>query len=302
MGVTERQLDKLYGTAPADFIAARDALAAELKKAGDKDGAAEVKALRKPTVVAWAANQAARKDKAGVTELLKAGDSLARAQQKMLEGTGRPADLKKASERRRKAVEALVAKAARTIGPKVSDAQRESLAHTFEAASVDDEAADLLSLGRLTTELEQAAGLGEAIGFAAADEDDEAAASTPGSGSRRSDRRAARAARRGDGEDRRSSDRSTSEAQQATHARAEAKRRAKAADEATEQARRAAAEMQRAREAVERAEQQLDEARARYEKSQAKAKQAQAVAARAVEDARDAVSGLGAMLDATRPD
>jgi len=41
----------------AEFVAARDALAARLKAEGRKAAAAEVKATLKPSVVAWAANQ-----------------------------------------------------------------------------------------------------------------------------------------------------------------------------------------------------------------------------------------------------
>lgn len=52
--------DELYGLPLGDFTAARDALSAKLKAAGDKAGAAAAKKLVKPSVPAWAANQIVR--------------------------------------------------------------------------------------------------------------------------------------------------------------------------------------------------------------------------------------------------
>jgi hypothetical protein len=50
----------LYALAPEEFVAARNARVKELTAAGDKDLAAQVKALRKPTVAIWALNQLSR--------------------------------------------------------------------------------------------------------------------------------------------------------------------------------------------------------------------------------------------------
>src|SRR4051812_44776528 len=54
-------VDDLFALDPSEFTAARDRLVAELREAGDKGAAAEVKALRRPTVTAWALNQLARR-------------------------------------------------------------------------------------------------------------------------------------------------------------------------------------------------------------------------------------------------
>ena len=52
----ESAIDRLYQQ-PADaFTGARNALAAEWKAKGDKDASARIKALGKPTAVAWAVN------------------------------------------------------------------------------------------------------------------------------------------------------------------------------------------------------------------------------------------------------
>lgn len=53
----EGEIDELYRQDLSEFTAARNALAARLKARGDRDGAARVKALPKPSVSAWAVNQ-----------------------------------------------------------------------------------------------------------------------------------------------------------------------------------------------------------------------------------------------------
>ena len=67
----EDAAEHLYGVAFADFIKERDARAKELRKAGEKEAAAEVGKLPKPSQVAYAANQLARSGDAD--ELLEAG-------------------------------------------------------------------------------------------------------------------------------------------------------------------------------------------------------------------------------------
>jgi hypothetical protein len=52
--------DDLYALPPGEFTRARDERAKGLRKEGRRDEADEVKALRKPTVAAWALNQLAR--------------------------------------------------------------------------------------------------------------------------------------------------------------------------------------------------------------------------------------------------
>lgn len=53
----EARIDALFQLPPAELVAARNALADELKRAGDKAGAARVKALKRAAPVAWALNQ-----------------------------------------------------------------------------------------------------------------------------------------------------------------------------------------------------------------------------------------------------
>src|SRR6476660_475911 len=54
-------LDELYGVEPSAFVATRKKLAADLRAAGDKDGARALLAARRPSTAAWALNQLARR-------------------------------------------------------------------------------------------------------------------------------------------------------------------------------------------------------------------------------------------------
>jgi hypothetical protein len=53
----EAELDQLFQLLPAQLVAARNTLAARLKKDGDKASAGRVAALKRPTPAAWAINQ-----------------------------------------------------------------------------------------------------------------------------------------------------------------------------------------------------------------------------------------------------
>jgi hypothetical protein len=69
--------DRLYALPFEEFIPERDATAKRLRKEGEKDAAAAVAKLPKPSQVAWVANQLGR---AGAGDLLAAGDALREAQ------------------------------------------------------------------------------------------------------------------------------------------------------------------------------------------------------------------------------
>jgi hypothetical protein len=56
----EAAADELYGAAPGDFVARRQELAATARTAGDADAARRLKALRRPTLAAWASNRFVR--------------------------------------------------------------------------------------------------------------------------------------------------------------------------------------------------------------------------------------------------
>src|SRR5690242_2515217 len=84
-------IDDLADVAPEDFVAARDALAKELKAAGKVSQAAEVKKLRKPTVQAWIARTVEREHDDAVDALRAATAKVAEAQEKAITSGDRDA-------------------------------------------------------------------------------------------------------------------------------------------------------------------------------------------------------------------
>src|SRR5207302_3459550 len=73
-------LRDLFAVPPAEFTAARDALAKELRAKGRDAQAKEVASLRRPTAPVWAVNQLARRSPAEVEELLDSSERVRRAQ------------------------------------------------------------------------------------------------------------------------------------------------------------------------------------------------------------------------------
>jgi hypothetical protein len=72
--------DRLYAEPLSDFTAARDAAA---KAAPDKELAAQVKALRKPSVAAWAVNLLVRREGDQIDQVLALGEQLRAAAESM---------------------------------------------------------------------------------------------------------------------------------------------------------------------------------------------------------------------------
>src|SRR5438094_10544964 len=97
----------LYGLPLERFTEERNSLAKALRKEGRRDEAAEVAALRKPSVAAWAVNQLVRTQRRAVAELFAAGDALREAHDQVLAGRGDGTLLRSAVERERTAVDAL---------------------------------------------------------------------------------------------------------------------------------------------------------------------------------------------------
>jgi hypothetical protein len=153
----------LFGLPPEEFIPARDALVAELKAGDQAEDAAAVKKLRKPSIVAWAVNAAARDRADDVEALLEAGAELRRAQRKTLSGGGGK-ELRDATEARRAVIQRLADAAVAVIGSRGA-AHRDAIAGTLDAASIDDELAERIRTGTLEKEARPAAGFGAIEGF-----------------------------------------------------------------------------------------------------------------------------------------
>ncbi|MGZ4149550.1 MAG: hypothetical protein ACXVQJ_05895, partial [Actinomycetota bacterium] len=115
MPTAEDDVAALFALPPEGFVAARDRLVASLRAAGNPEGAEVVKALRRPSLVAWAVNAAARARPDEVARLLGAGTRLDEAQRQALAGRGGARDLRAASDERRDAVRALTEAAAEAL-------------------------------------------------------------------------------------------------------------------------------------------------------------------------------------------
>src|SRR5438270_1978212 len=68
--------DRLYGLPVEEFTHARNEAAAELRKAGRRDEAERIKALRKPTAAAAAVNRLVHEHRADVEKFLAAASAL----------------------------------------------------------------------------------------------------------------------------------------------------------------------------------------------------------------------------------
>jgi hypothetical protein len=148
--------DELFGLPPEEFVAARDELARRLRREGDAEAAKQVKALRRPSLSAWAVNRLARERGRALGDLLAAGERLRAAHQAALAGEG-AAELRSAAKAEREAVAGLVETALellREAGHPTTDATRDRVAATLHAAAASPEAADLVRNGRLTTDLD----------------------------------------------------------------------------------------------------------------------------------------------------
>lgn len=159
----------LYGLALEQFTDERNALARRLRQEGDREQAAEVAKLRKPTVAAWAVNQLVRTQKREFDALLKAGDALQKAQAGLLGGNVDPAALRKAADAERGARERLTAKARGLLsseGHELQPAKLEQVSDTLHAAAIDEQSRAQVRDGCLVRELRHAGlgALGEGTG------------------------------------------------------------------------------------------------------------------------------------------
>lgn len=161
----DQRIDQLYRSDRARFVEGRDALAKELKSRGDREAAERVRALRKPTKAAWALNLVAHSQPDRVAELRDAGRALREAQDRAVEGGGHE-QLREATELRRAVIHALTEAAVEQAG----DAQRDQIAATLEASSVDAAVGDELRAARLTTDHRPPSGVGGLAELLAASE------------------------------------------------------------------------------------------------------------------------------------
>src|SRR4051794_22142590 len=143
----------LYGLPLEEFTPARDAAAREIRKAGDRETAAQVAKLPKPSPAAWAANQVARSQPDLIEALLDAGAALRAAQDAAVSGGGGRA-LREATLAERRAVEDVMDAAVRLkpAGKPLSRAMADRLRTGLHAAATDESIRSALASGRLVSE------------------------------------------------------------------------------------------------------------------------------------------------------
>ena len=147
--MSPREIDALYGLPLGEFTAARNELA---KRTGD----ASIKALKKPSISAWAINQLARTRELDLRRLVNAGEQLEQAQREAVR-TGDQKAFDKARRDEREAVRRLRSAAAEILregGHTASDATLDRIARTLNAAAATKEGRELLREGRLTEDVE----------------------------------------------------------------------------------------------------------------------------------------------------
>lgn len=166
--------DELYAVPLTEFTRRRDQAVAAAKK-DDPELADALKALRKPTVAAWAVNLFVRRESAQLDQLLDLGAAL-RDAQTALDGE----ELRALSRQRRQVTAALATRAravAQQEGQRLTQAVLDQVESTFTAALLDEQVAKALRSGLLVqpvhstgleaADLTSAVALPEALGFTA---------------------------------------------------------------------------------------------------------------------------------------
>jgi len=146
--------DDLYALPLEEFTAARNARAKELTKAGKRDEAAVVKALKKPSVSAWALNQVSRNHADEVDRFLDRVDELRAAQDRAMGGDA--SGLRHARTAHEEAQQEVADLATAELGQHghgATTATRDRVLDTLRAAAVDDDARAVLRAGRLVEDL-----------------------------------------------------------------------------------------------------------------------------------------------------
>ncbi len=138
-------VDELYALDLDRFIPRRNELAKAAKADGDKEAAAAIGGLRKPTQSAFTINRLARTDPGAIDALVEVGTDLQRAQ---TAGDGKA--LRELNTQRRRLLDQLTRRAFEIIGQQSPTAgQREEVTATLTAALADTGVADQLRQGIL---------------------------------------------------------------------------------------------------------------------------------------------------------
>lgn len=139
--------DELYALPVGEFTPRRDALAKEHK--ADKELAAAIKALKKPSVAAWVVNLLVRREPDQVDQMLSVGVALREAQANL------DAEELRALTRQRRQLTAAITTQARglagQVGVRLTESVAEQVEATLTAGMVDQVAAAAIRSGLLIT-------------------------------------------------------------------------------------------------------------------------------------------------------
>jgi hypothetical protein len=152
----DAEIQNLYALPLGEFTAARNALAARLRKAGDTAASDEVKSLPKPTPSAWAVNVLLRRDPEKMEALLEAGEQARAAQRKAVTGGGAET-LRETLQTERDLRDELRRRAAALLeedGRKASQAMLERVAANLDAIALSPEAAEAAEKGWIHQDLD----------------------------------------------------------------------------------------------------------------------------------------------------
>ncbi len=144
--------EELYALPPAEFTRERDRLVRAAREAGERDLAAAIGELRRPTLAAWAVNLLVRKEAALVQQVLDVGEALREAQES-LQGDA----LRDLGRQRRELVAAVVARASDLVadqGADLSDSAQQQVSASLNAALADPHTAHVVTSGLLVKPVE----------------------------------------------------------------------------------------------------------------------------------------------------
>lgn len=150
-------IDDLFALPLDEFTSTRNALAKQLKQAGDAEAAEQVRSLAKPSVAAWAVNQLARREPEAVRSLLNVASRLRSAQERSLKGDRTADELRAAQAEERELIRDLARRAEgvlREAGRPASGTTLERVSSLLRASAVDEPGRSALREGRLIGDVE----------------------------------------------------------------------------------------------------------------------------------------------------
>jgi hypothetical protein len=143
--------EELYSLPPGEFTGTRNQWVKQSRSEGDKELAAKVGELRKPSLAAWVVNMMMRHQGDEMAQVLDLGASLRQAQ------TDLDGDALRELTRQRRQLTTVVTRQGRTLaselGQKVTEAVADQVQDTLHAAMVDEDAAAAVRSGMLVAPL-----------------------------------------------------------------------------------------------------------------------------------------------------